>query len=353
MSFCNWMMVFKCSVGLSFWIAVVESPTLAQDEKSKPTSAATTPDEALAYVQGRPIGMAEVRFLLRQIRASTSGQQDALDRWLGQAPADKETAPAEIPRDVVWAAVDQWIERQVVLAFLERQQMAVPRAKVEADLRSWDERLQLLGSSLEAYRQSFGISEESLFQFRHWELSWQSYLDRRVTDDSLQRYYQQFQPEFDGTKKRVAHIVIVIPPADPDHPNGAEERTKLQLEGQRKLEEVREQIKSGSLTFAQAAAKFSQGTTADAGGELGWVVREGPLAEVVSQAVFRLPLGEISQPVVSPHGVHLLTVLEETPGSQTYSQVVERVKQAAMQQLWQKIIEEEMAKLSIERRTGS
>lgn len=353
MSFCNWMMVFKCSFGLSFWIAVVGSPTPAQDEKTKPTVEATKPDVVLAFVQGRPIGMAEVRFLLSQVRASTSGQQDAMDRWLVQTPADKGTAPTEIPRDVVSAAVDQWIERQVVLAFLERQQMAVPRAKVEADLRAWDERLQLLGSNLDTHRQSFGISEESLFQYRHWELSWQGYLDRRVTDDSLQRYYQQFQPEFDGTKKRVAHIVIVIPPADPENPNGADERSKSQVAGQRKLEEVREQIKSGSLTFAQAAAQFSQGTTADTGGELGWVVREGPLAEAVSQAVFRLPLGEVSQPVVSPHGVHLLTVLEEIPGSRTYSQVVERVKQAAMQQLWQKIIEQEISSLSIERQDGS
>ncbi len=352
MSFHTGMMVVKYSLGLSLWLAGVGSPMPAQDETPKPANDGTKMDVALAFVQGRPVGMAEVRFLLSQVRASTSGQQDAMDRWLGKTPADKETTPTEIPRAVVLAAVDQWIERQVVLAFLERQQMAVPRAKVESDLRAWDERLQMLGSSLDTYRQSFGIREESLFQFRHWELSWQGYLDRRVTDDSLQKYFQQFQSEFDGTKKRVAHIVLVIPPVDPKKPDGEDERTKSQVAGQRKLEEVRQQIQSGSLTFAQAAAQFSEGTTADAGGELGWVVREGPLAEVVSRAVFRLPLGEVSQPIVSPHGVHLLTVLEETPGSQTYSQVVEKVKQAAIQQLWQKIIEQESSNLSIERGSG-
>lgn len=350
MSFCSWTIVGRHGVCLFLWVALGTGSH--QDEKSAPVPQELAADKILAFVQGRSIGMSEVRFLLSQIRATTTGQREALDQWLSQTLAETPPTRAEIPSDVVFAAVDQWIERLVVLAYLEREQMAVPRAKVEADLRAWDERLQELGSSLETYRKSSGISRESLFQFRHWELSWQNYLDRRVTDESLQKFFQQFPSEFDGTQKRVAHIVLVIPPIDLEDPNAVNERSKLQMAAQGKLVEIRQQILDGSLTFAQAAAQFSQGTSADAGGELGWVVREGPLAEVVSQVVFRLPLGEISQPIVSPHGVHLLTVLEETPGSRTYSDVVEQVKRAAIQQLWEKILAQESGNLSIERRSG-
>ncbi|MDP1559866.1 MAG: peptidylprolyl isomerase [Pirellulaceae bacterium] len=351
MSFCSWTIVGRHWVCLFLW--VVMGTGSHQDDKPATVRQEPAADKSLAFVQGRSIGMSEVRFLLSQIRATTTGQREALDQWLNQAPPDKQPAPPEIPSDVVLAAVDQWIERLVVLAFLEREQMAVPRAKVEADLRAWDERLQELGTSLEIYRKSSGISHESLFQFRQWELSWQNYLDRRVTDESLQKFFQQFPSEFDGTKKRVAHIVVVVPPVDSRDPNAVTEQSKLQMAARGKLAEIRQQIIDGSLTFAQAAAQFSQGTTADGGGDLGWVVREGPLAEVVSQTVFRLPLGEISQPIVSPHGVHLLTVLEETPGSRTYSEVVEQVKRAAIQQLWEKILANESGNLSIERRPGS
>ncbi len=346
-SFVHRCVVARCGVFLCS--CVVSGSVLSQDHGLPPAKQAAVTETPFAFVQGRPVGMAEVRFLLSTLRPATVGQRESLEQWLAQTPLDKEKLEAEIPREVVLAAVDQWIERLVILAFLEREKLAVPRAKVEADLRSWDERLQELGTSLEVYRQASGISHESLFQFRHWELSWQNYLDRRVTAESLQKYFEQFQSEFDGTKKRVAHIVLVIPPLDPNHPADAAERSILQQAARVKLDEVRLQITGGSLTFEQAAAQFSQGTSADTGGELGWVVREGPLSEAVSQAVYRLKLGEISQPIISPHGVHLLVVLEESPGSRTFPQVIEQVKHAAIQQIWRKIIDQESSNLSIER----
>ncbi|MBL8890980.1 MAG: peptidylprolyl isomerase [Planctomycetaceae bacterium] len=303
-----------------------------------------------ATVQGHPIGLAEVRFLLSQVRPTTTGQQEALDQWLPPNSTTGPTSnPTEIPSEVVTAAVDQWIERFVVLSFLEREGLAVPRAKTEADLKAWDDRLRELGSSLDAYRARSGITAESLFHFRHWELSWQSYLDRRVTDDSLQRFFQENKADFDGTRKRVAHVVRVIPPLDPTRPNAVEARADLEKAAQAELANVRQQIVSGKKSFAEAAAEYSEGTSAEQGGDLGWIVREAPLSEVVSRAAFRLNRGEISPPIVSPHGVHLLTVLEETPGPRTYEQVAEQVKNAAIQKLWRMIQEQESGNLSIQR----
>ena len=303
-------------------------------------------------VQGRAIGMAEVRFLLSQIRPATTGQRDVVELWLQKSGGDSGTLPSSIPDEVISAAVQQWIERLIVLSFLERQQLSVPRAKVEADLQSWDQRLRELGTSLDEFRQTSGISRESLFQFRHWELSWQSYLDRRLTEESLQKYFQQFQAEFDGTQKRVAHIVLVMPADVSQNAADQEARSQWQDAACAKLQEIREQIIAGGLTFSAAAAQYSEGTSAQAGGELGWVVREGPLSEAVSQSVFRLNKGETSEPVTSPHGVHLLTVLEEVPGARTFSQVIEKVKQESMRQLWQKMVAQERSNLSIESRVG-
>lgn len=344
-----------------FWVAVVMvclwnlaalSPAAAwsQDNDGATTKEASTKPIVFAMVQGNPIGLAEVRFLLSQVRPINTGQREALDQWVPETSgAEAKLIPAEIPAEVVTAAVDQWIERFVVVSFLEREGMAVPRAKTEADLKVWDDRLQELGTSLAEYRARSGISAESLFHFRHWELSWQSYLDRRVTDESLQKFFQENKSDFDGTRKRVAHIVRVIPPLDPARPQAVAERAELEKAAQTKLAEVRQQIVSGSKSFAEAAAEFSEGTSANLGGDLGWIVREAPLSEAVSKAAFRLGVGEISAPILSPHGVHLLTVLEETPGQRTYDQVAEQVKNAAIQKLWKMIQEQETNNLSIQR----
>ncbi len=351
MNFVAWLAGRKWGIGVvgSILLGIVSGGR----QEVQPAAPQTGPVvvSELAFVQGQSITMAEVRFLLSQVRPATTGQRAALDQWLSQRSADEaEPVPVTIPEEVVSAAVSQWIERLVVLSFLEREQLAVPRTQVEADLKSWDDRLRELGTSLEAYRLSSGISYESLLRFRQWELSWQSYLDRRITEESLQKYFAQFRPEFDGTRKRVAHVVLVIPAEDPTRAKTREEQDELRRAAQAKLTEIRQRIGDGGLTFSEAAAEYSQGTSAAQGGDLGWILREGPLSEAISKEAFQLAVGEISQPILSPHGVHLVTVLEESPGSIGYEQVIEQVKTSAIQKLWQMILTQETGNLSIEHR---
>jgi hypothetical protein len=260
--------------------------------------------------------------------------------------------------------VEQWIERLVVLAFLERNELASSPERVTAELELLDKKLREQGSSLEAYCEKSGIRRAALERHLRWELSWNRYVTRRVTDDSLKRFYELYPAEFDGRRRRLAHIVLVwgdstaeaenvkpagedslLPPPPTPWPRplraGASERIQT-------LEQVRRRIVAGELTFAEAAARHSQGASAADGGDLGWTLRTGPLSEAVSQAAFRLKMGEISLPIVSPHGVHLLAVLDEEPGQRSYEQVKEQVKQVAIRELWQALLQQEAPRLSIE-----
>ena len=59
--------------------------------------------------------------------------------------------------------------------------------------------------------------------------------------------------------------------------------------------------------FADAARRYSQDGSASAGGELGWV-SPGQLVPEFEQAMSQLKPGEVSQPIQSQFGVHLIQV---------------------------------------------
>lgn len=347
---------------------VVGGSAGTQDGDQEAAKSSTQPDRPIApptwaFVQGLPIGDGEVRFLLGRLEPATTGQRASLDAWLADAAATAPTDRPDLPGEVVQAAVEQWIERLVVLAFLERNQLASSPERVAAELETLDKQLRELGSSLEAYCGKSGIQRGALERHLQWELSWNRYVVRRVTDESLEKFFDLYPAEFDGRRRRVAHIVLLwdtaaddgnVASADGDVPTspptipwphppraGAAERIEA-------LEQVRQRIVAGELTFAEAAAQYSQGASASDRGDLGWTLREGPLSEAVSQVAFRLKMGEISPPIVSPHGVHLLTVLAEEPGQRSFEQVKERVKQGAIRELWQTILTQETPRLSIE-----
>jgi peptidyl-prolyl cis-trans isomerase SurA len=92
-----------------------------------------------------------------------------------------------------------------------------------------------------------------------------------------------------------------------------------------KLTEVRQQITSGKLDFAQAARNFSQDVTAQQGGELGWV-SPGIFVPEFEEVMNTLKEGEISQPTVSRFGVHLIQLEQRRRAELSPQQVREAVR---------------------------
>lgn len=76
-----------------------------------------------------------------------------------------------------------------------------------------------------------------------------------------------------------------------------------------RLNQYREQIASGKATFEELAKEHSQDGSARSGGDLGWV-SPGQFVPEFEQAMNGLRPGEMSQPLVSRFGVHLIRVEE-------------------------------------------
>jgi peptidyl-prolyl cis-trans isomerase SurA len=76
-----------------------------------------------------------------------------------------------------------------------------------------------------------------------------------------------------------------------------------------RLTEYKRRILGGSADFQALAREFSQDGSAAQGGDLGWV-QPGSFVPEFEQAMNRLNEGEISNPVVSRFGVHLIQLVE-------------------------------------------
>ena len=120
------------------------------------------------------------------------------------------------------------------------------------------------------------------------------------------RILERHRREIDGTKVRVSHIVL-----RPDAGRGADAVSAAL----RRAAEIRTRIVDGGMSFAEAAARFSAGPSRHRGGDLGFTPRSGLHHEAVAATAFAMSEGEVSPPVVSPFGVHLVTVTAIEPGT--------------------------------------
>jgi peptidyl-prolyl cis-trans isomerase SurA len=76
-----------------------------------------------------------------------------------------------------------------------------------------------------------------------------------------------------------------------------------------RLRELRQRIGSRQISFEAAAREVSQDGSAREGGDLGWA-NPGQFVPEFEEAMNNLDIGQVSEPVVSRYGVHLIQVVE-------------------------------------------
>lgn len=76
-----------------------------------------------------------------------------------------------------------------------------------------------------------------------------------------------------------------------------------------RLRSVRERLVNGGADFNEMARQYSEDGTAAKGGDLGWV-NPGDTVPPFEKAMNELEPGEISEPIRSPFGFHLIQVIE-------------------------------------------
>ena len=103
------------------------------------------------------------------------------------------------------------------------------------------------------------------------------------------------------------------------------EAAQARLAGYRRL------IEAGTRSFEDMAREFSEDGSAAQGGDLGWA-SPGTMVPEFEDAMNALPLGGLSQPVVSRFGVHLIQVLERRNVAIDPRQLREQARNALREQ---------------------
>jgi peptidyl-prolyl cis-trans isomerase SurA len=104
-------------------------------------------------------------------------------------------------------------------------------------------------------------------------------------------------PDVSVTQTRARHILLRPGPQ------------LSQTDAVARLAQYREQIATGKATFETLAREHSQDGSAREGGDLGWA-NPGQFVPEFEEAMNSLRPGDVSQPLVSRFGVHLLRVDE-------------------------------------------
>jgi len=189
------------------------------------------------------------------------------------------------------------------------------------------EALRREGMTMEKYRASIRA-----------EIEKSEIIDRQVrkrvniTSEDVERYYRLNQKKYLSEEKvRLRHILLAVPGKAP---------SKREKEIMEKTAEIRRRALAGE-DFAKLAESYSEGGAVVEGGDTGWISR-GSLAKEIEEVAFgKLAVGEVSQPVRSRTGVHLIKLEGREGGRQlSLAEVQGKIKE----ELYQKTLEERFQK---------
>ncbi len=125
-----------------------------------------------------------------------------------------------------------------------------------------------------------------------------------VTDQEVKAYYQDHRDEYEVKERRRARHILLRVPRNAD---------KKEVEKVReKAEKIYERIKKGE-SFARLAREYSEDPgSAKKGGDLGFFSR-GMLVKPFEDAVFSMKEGEVSRPIRTPFGWHIIKLEKIEP----------------------------------------
>ena len=98
-----------------------------------------------------------------------------------------------------------------------------------------------------------------------------------------------------------------------------------------KMLDIQKQIKTGQASFEQLARQYSEDGSAVRGGDLGWA-SPGQYVPEFEKALNALQTGEVSEPVISRFGIHLIQLVERKEVELTSEQKKEAARNLLREQ---------------------
>jgi parvulin-like peptidyl-prolyl isomerase len=156
----------------------------------------------------------------------------------------------------------------------------------------------------------------------------------KIDDEALRKYYAEHHNEFEEAHAR--HILIRMQGSPVPVTPGKKELTEA--EALAKVQEIRKRIEEGG-DFAKIATAESDDTQSGAqGGDLG-TFKHNQMVPAFDEAAFKLKAGELSEPVKTPFGYHLIKMekIETKSFEEAKPEIERRIKPEVTQKTMQEL----------------
>ncbi len=247
-------------------------------------------------------------------------------------------------------ALDNLITLTLLKNEAKKQNVTVDKAKIDQQIQQYASRY----PSQEEFQKVLAknnMTEEALRKNIEESMSIQAVLDlatkdvEGTSDADIQKFYDSNPDKFViPAQAHLAQIFLTIEPT-----STPEQKAEIK----KKLEDIRADIEAKKITFADAAAKFSQDTvSASKGGDLGFLAKTGKIKQL-EDVVFATPQGGMTSVMDAQNGFHLIQVIELKPeGKRSMDMAKPAIKQyldqSVKQMAMQKYVESLKSKAVIE-----
>ena len=267
-----------------------------------PSQAGRTEDRIVAIVNDEVITLSEMKAEIR-------GPESRLREQYRGAQLDRQL------RQLRYRALSRLIERKLQVQLARKKGHNVTEEEVQMALREFARQGEPIDDTDPEVLRSL---KEQLIVWKVMEREVRSGV--LVSEDELKRYYEEHQNRFLlPAEYRISQILI--------RPREGERAEQTQ---QRALE-VYETLKDGG-DFAELARLRSDGAQAAQGGSLG-LVTQGELEQPIEDAIADLEPGDISKPINTAIGYHIIRLDERTqPELRQYAQVKTEIQNLIYQQ---------------------
>lgn len=243
----------------------------------------------------------------------------ALRRGNGAAlPAGPQRQQAEA------AALEQLVEAALLEQVVAKAAITADPAAVEAEMGKLQKQIIGRGGTFAAFLAQTGRDEATFRGQVALEIAVRQLVTQRLTPQAVAGYFENHRRELDGTLVRVSHVVL-----RPDLGRGEAAVEECLA----RAAAIRGRILQGEMTFAEAARVHSAGPSRRRGGDVGYLPRHSVAHEEFAKQAFALAKGDISQPFVTPFGVHLVQVTDVQPGDRTLVSLRPQIEQVMAQQI--------------------
>jgi len=232
---------------------------------------------------------------------------------------------AQNPSESRKEAVDFLVEEAIVDQYLVALKINVEPQDVETKLKQMKEEAAKEGQPWEKLLASMYLTEEELRLQLASVLRWDEFAKKHATEKTLKDFFDKQRTTFDGSQVQARHILIS---GNADDAKARLLAARKEIEaaadkavadaklppGANKLEEEKIRTKALERAFGEKAASMSECPSKEMGGDIGWFPRTGTMVEPFARAAFALKNYQMSDPVNTEFGYHLILATDYKPG---------------------------------------